>query len=131
MIMPFANILTCPFSESEILFLQAKKQVSKSCDYRVKSITKKKIVRLLDKETPLLSVIFHILFLDVIAIKKSVFAFFLEEGQKRQLPENPDNHDNPDKKNLCRFSNMEHVTFIKISAYDYIIFLPNQIFLSA
>ena len=42
-------------SKSEIQFLQCQKQVSKSYEYKLKSIIKKKISNLLEKEIPLLS----------------------------------------------------------------------------
>ena len=45
-------------SKSEIQFLQGQKQVSKSYEYELKSIIKKKISNLLDKELPLLSQLF-------------------------------------------------------------------------
>ena len=45
-------------SKSEIQFLQGKKQVSKSYEYKLKPIIKKKIAHLLDKEVPLLSSLF-------------------------------------------------------------------------
>jgi hypothetical protein len=42
-------------SKSEVLFLQGKKKVSKSYEYKLKSIIKKKVSNLLDKEIPILS----------------------------------------------------------------------------
>jgi hypothetical protein len=42
-------------SNSEILFLQGQKQVSKSYEYKLKSIIKKKLANLLDNEIPLLA----------------------------------------------------------------------------
>ena len=45
-------------SKSEIQFLQGQKQVSKSYEYKLKSILKKKISILLDKDLPLLSTLF-------------------------------------------------------------------------
>ncbi|MER5175571.1 MAG: hypothetical protein ABJB76_06105, partial [Candidatus Nitrosocosmicus sp.] len=45
-------------SKSEIQFLQGQKQVSKSYEYKLKSIIKKKISRLMDKEIPLISTLF-------------------------------------------------------------------------
>ena len=41
-------------SKSEILFLQGSKQVSKSYQYKLKSVIKKKLSNLIDKELPLL-----------------------------------------------------------------------------
>jgi hypothetical protein len=43
----------CLLSKSEIQFLQGQKQISKSYEYKLKSIIKKKISILLDKEIPL------------------------------------------------------------------------------
>jgi archaellin len=45
-------------SKSEILFLQGQKQVSKSYKYKLRSIIRKKVANLLDKEVPLLSSLF-------------------------------------------------------------------------
>jgi hypothetical protein len=42
-------------SKSEIHYLQGQKQVSKSYGYKLKSVIKKKVTNLLDKEIPLLS----------------------------------------------------------------------------
>jgi hypothetical protein len=39
-------------SKSEIQFLQGQKQISKSYEYKLKSIIKKKISNLIDKEIP-------------------------------------------------------------------------------
>jgi hypothetical protein len=46
------------FSKAEILYLQGQKQVSKSYDYKLKSIIKKKVANLMEKEIPLLSALF-------------------------------------------------------------------------
>jgi len=45
-------------SKSEIQFLQGQKQVSKSYKYKLKSVIKKKLFTLLEKELPLLSKLF-------------------------------------------------------------------------
>ena len=45
-------------SKSEIQFLQGQKQVSKSYEYKIKSIIKNKVSVLLEKELPLLSKLF-------------------------------------------------------------------------
>ena len=45
-------------SKSEILYLQGQKQFSKSYEYKLKSIIKKKVANLMDKEIPLLSKLF-------------------------------------------------------------------------
>ena len=45
-------------SKAEIQFLQGQKQVSKSYEYKLKSIIKKKISLLVDKELPLLAKLF-------------------------------------------------------------------------
>jgi hypothetical protein len=46
-------------SKSEIQFLQGQKKiVSKSYEYKLKSIIKKKVSNLLDKELPLISTLF-------------------------------------------------------------------------
>jgi hypothetical protein len=45
-------------SKSEILFLQGQKQVSKSYEYKLKSIIKKKVSNLTNKEIPLLTTLF-------------------------------------------------------------------------
>ncbi len=45
-------------SISEIQFLQGQKDVSKSYEYKIKSIIKKKISNLMDKEIPLLTNLF-------------------------------------------------------------------------
>jgi hypothetical protein len=42
-------------SKSEILYLQGQKPVSKSYEYKLKSVIRKKISRLLGKEIPLFS----------------------------------------------------------------------------
>jgi hypothetical protein len=42
-------------SKSEILFLQGEKNVSKSYEYKLKSVIKKKMAKLIDKEIPFLS----------------------------------------------------------------------------
>ena len=46
------------FSKSEIQFLQGQKQVSKSYEYKIKSIIKKKTSTLMYKELPLLVKLF-------------------------------------------------------------------------
>ncbi len=48
----------CLLSKSEIQFLQGQKLVSKSYEYKLKSIIKKKVSNLFDKEIPLLSSLF-------------------------------------------------------------------------
>ncbi len=45
-------------SKSEVLYLQGQKQVSKSYEYKLKSVIRKKVANLLDKELPLLSKLF-------------------------------------------------------------------------
>ncbi len=45
-------------SRSEIQFLQGYKQVSKSYEYKLKSVIKKKLSHLIDQEFPLLSQLF-------------------------------------------------------------------------
>jgi hypothetical protein len=45
-------------SRSEIQYLQGQKQVSRSYEYKLKSIIKKKVANLMDKEIPLLSKLF-------------------------------------------------------------------------
>ena len=45
-------------SKSEVLFLQGQKKVSKSYEYKLKSIIKKKVFNLLDNEIPMLSSFF-------------------------------------------------------------------------
>ena len=45
-------------SKSEISYLQGQKQVSKSYEYKLKSVIKKKISKLLVKELPLVSKLF-------------------------------------------------------------------------
>ena len=45
-------------SKSETLYLQGQKPVSKSYEYKLKSIIRKKMAHLLDKELPLLSTLF-------------------------------------------------------------------------
>ena len=45
-------------SKSEIQFLQGQKQVSKSYEYKLKSIIKKKISNLMEKEIPLITKLF-------------------------------------------------------------------------
>ena len=45
-------------SKSEIQFLQGQKRVSKSYEYKLKSTLKKKLSSLLDKDLPLLSLLF-------------------------------------------------------------------------
>ena len=45
-------------SKSEVLFLQGQKKVSKSYEYKLKSIIKKKVSNLLDIEIPMLSSFF-------------------------------------------------------------------------
>ena len=45
-------------SEAEVLYLQGQKQVSKSYEYKLKSIIKRKVSTLLEKELPLLSQLF-------------------------------------------------------------------------
>jgi hypothetical protein len=45
-------------SKAEVQFLQGQKQVSKSYEYKLKSIIKKKISLLVDKELPLLAKLF-------------------------------------------------------------------------
>ncbi len=42
-------------SKAEIQYLQSQKQISKSYEYKIKSIIKKKLANLVDKELPLLS----------------------------------------------------------------------------
>ena len=53
-------------SRAEIQFLQGQKQVSKTYEYKLKSILKKKLSNLLDNDLPLLSS----LFLDLLDITK-------------------------------------------------------------
>jgi hypothetical protein len=57
-------------SKSEIQFLQGQKQVSKSYEYKLRSILNKKIVTLLNKELPLLNSLFPHL-LDLTKISKN------------------------------------------------------------
>ena len=45
-------------SKSEIQYLQGKKKISKSYEYKLKSIIKKNVSNLLDKEIPMLSSFF-------------------------------------------------------------------------
>ena len=45
-------------SKSEIPYLQGQKQVSKPYEYKLKSVIRKKMAHLLDKELPLLSTLF-------------------------------------------------------------------------
>jgi hypothetical protein len=45
-------------SKSEIQFLQGQKQVSKSYEYKLKSIIKKKVSNLMEKEIPLINPLF-------------------------------------------------------------------------
>ena len=45
-------------SKSEIQFLQGQKTVSKSYEYKLKSIIKKKVTNLIDKEIPLIKSLF-------------------------------------------------------------------------
>ncbi len=45
-------------SKSDIQYLQGKKQVSRSYEYKLRSIIKKKVANLMDKEIPLLSSLF-------------------------------------------------------------------------
>ncbi len=45
-------------SKTEVQFLQGQKQVSKSYEYKLKSTLKKKLSNLLDKDIPLLSLLF-------------------------------------------------------------------------
>ena len=52
-------------SKSEALFLQGQKKVSKPYEYKLKSVIKKKLSKLLDKELPLLSSLFPNLNLDL------------------------------------------------------------------
>jgi hypothetical protein len=52
-------------SKSEIQFLQGQKQVSKSYEYKLKSIIKKKLSLLVDKELPLLAKLFTVFRFDV------------------------------------------------------------------
>ncbi len=46
-------------SKTEVLYLSGQMKVSKSYEYKLKSIIRKKISNLLDKELPLLSSLFH------------------------------------------------------------------------
>ncbi len=65
-------------SKSEIQYLQGQKQVSKSYEYKLKSIIRKKITHLLDKEVPLLSTLFP---------KLNLTGFGKEEGPfESQIP---------------------------------------------
>lgn len=45
-------------SKSEIQYLQGQKHVSRSYEYKLKSVIKKKVANLMDKEIPLLSTLF-------------------------------------------------------------------------
>jgi hypothetical protein len=45
-------------SKSEVLYLQGQKKVSKSYEYKLRSVIMKKVANLLDKEVPLLSALF-------------------------------------------------------------------------
>jgi len=60
-------------SKSEVLYLQGKKKVSKSYEYKLKSVIRKKMAHLLDKEVPLLSALFPNLNLTEIGKKKRPF----------------------------------------------------------
>ena len=51
----YPNIFMSILSKAEVQYLQGDKQVSKSYEYKIKSIIKKKLSRLIDKEFPLLS----------------------------------------------------------------------------
>ena len=46
-------------SKAETQFLNGKRQVSKSYEYKLKSIIKKKLSHLIDQEIPLISQLFH------------------------------------------------------------------------
>ncbi len=54
-------------SQSEIQFLQGQKQVSKSYEYKIKSIIKKKVTNLIDKEIHLIVSLFPNLYLTKIS----------------------------------------------------------------
>src|SRR3954447_25970995 len=54
-------------SKTELQFLQGQKQVSKSYEYKIKSILKKKLSVLLEKDLPLLSNFFPKINLDIIS----------------------------------------------------------------
>jgi hypothetical protein len=45
-------------SKSEVLYLQGQNKVSKSYEYKLRSVIMKKVANLLDKEVPLLSALF-------------------------------------------------------------------------
>ena len=45
-------------SKTEVQYLQGQKQLSKSYEYKIKSIIKKKLINLLDRDLPLLSTLF-------------------------------------------------------------------------
>lgn len=45
-------------SKAEVQYLQGQKQVSKSYEYKLKSILKKKIISLVDNDLPLLAKLF-------------------------------------------------------------------------
>jgi hypothetical protein len=51
-------------SKTELLFLQGQKKVSKSYEYKLKSVIRKKLSKLVDKEIPLISSLFPTLNLD-------------------------------------------------------------------
>ena len=67
-------------SKSEILYLQGHKQVSKSYNYKLRSIIKKKVANLMDKEIPLLSSLFPDLDL-------TEFGKMSDEGREKDLTE--------------------------------------------
>ncbi len=68
-------------SKSEIQYLQGQKQVSMSYEYKLRSIIKKKVANLLDKEIPLLSSLFPNL--DLTEFGKRIES--VEKGDKEYL----------------------------------------------
>jgi hypothetical protein len=103
-------------SKSEIQFLQGQKQVSKSYEYKLRSILSKKIATLLNKELPLLNSLFpHLLDLTKISKNNSNDAGIDHTKNSKttnnsniaNLPTIPHNHENSTRLNHNKLYNCQ------------------------
>ena len=87
-------------SKAEVQFLKGQKQPSKSYEYKLKPILRKKLLNLLDRELPLISPLFPNL-LDITKFSKNFDAHFTSSHLTKNSKTTTDNH----HENISRNSN--------------------------
>lgn len=105
-------------SKAEISYLQGKKQVSKSYEYKLKSIIRKKITNLLNNELPLLSPLFSSA-INLDSLNKLLTGV---NNTKHDLTKNSKNQCIKSDKiidNLTEFSNKTDNLETKIGSFGY------------